>query len=220
MSYASSVPGALPAFPCWSHGLGLFGSRAAAAQQTFPAYDESGQGEVVGRAPNQYQAPRRSHSQIWSRRVKGYAAAGSGRCFEEVESTRARARATQVQVQIFRPISSTIRKAFQALFQEPRRRKLTGCARTVLLAVFGALIPNLQNRTRNFLALQIAARRATEENRHRLVARRDYIEAVRPVQHGAAHLPRRDLGLHALQEQQAGWETFTVAEDVKAAARR
>jgi LemA protein len=121
--------------------------------------------------------------------VKGYAAQ-ERQVLEEV--TNARARATQVQMQI-PPDIVTNPEAFQH-FQEAQAQ-LTG-ALGRLLAV-SERYPDLKS-NQNFLALQ--SQLEGTENRI-AVARRDYIEAVRQYNTELRTFPRCDLGLDALQKQ-------------------
>src|SRR5215831_19443624 len=133
--------------------------------------------------------------------VKGYAAQEK-QVLEEV--TNARARATQVQVQI-PPDIVTNPDAFKR-FQEAQAQ-LTG-ALGRLLAV-SERYPDLKS-NQNFLALQ--SQLEGTENRI-AVARRDYIEAVRQYNTELRTFPGV-VWASTLYRSNKPMETFTVAEDV------
>ena len=134
--------------------------------------------------------------------VKGYAAQ-ERQVLEEV--TNARARATQVQVQIPPDIVNNP-EAFKR-FQEAQAQ-LTG-ALGRLLAV-SERYPDLKS-NQNFLALQ--SQLEGTENRI-AVARRDYIEAVRQYNTELRTFPGI-IWASTLYKNNKPMETFTVAEDVK-----
>jgi len=134
--------------------------------------------------------------------VKGYAAQEK-QVLEEV--TNARARATQVQIQV-PPDIVTNPDAFKR-FQEAQAQ-LTG-ALGRLLAV-SARYPDLKS-NQNFLALQ--SQLEGTENRI-AVARRDYIEAVREYNTELRTFPGV-IWASTLYHNAKPMETFTVAEDVK-----
>jgi LemA protein len=133
--------------------------------------------------------------------VKGYAAQ-ERQVLEEV--TNARARATQVQLQI-PPDVVTNPEAFKR-FQEAQAQ-LTG-ALSRLLAV-SERYPDLKS-NQNFLALQ--SQLEGTENRI-AVARRDYIEAVRQYNTELRTFPGV-IWASTLYRSDKPMETFTVAEDV------
>src|SRR5260370_26228928 len=133
--------------------------------------------------------------------VKGYAAQ-ERQVLEEV--TNARARATQVQVQI-PPDVVTNPEAFKR-FQEAQAQ-LTG-ALSRLLAV-SERYPDLKS-NQNFLALQ--SQLEGTENRI-AVARRDYIEAVRQYNTELRTFPGV-IWASTIYRSDKAMETFTVAEDV------
>ena len=134
--------------------------------------------------------------------VKGYAAQ-ERQVLEEV--TNARARATQVQVQIPPDIVNNP-EAFKR-FQEAQAQLTSSLSR--LLAVVESY-PDLKA-NQNFLALQ--AQLEGTENRI-AVARRDYIEAVRVYNTELRMLPG-SLWASTFYRGNKPMETFTVAEDVK-----
>jgi len=134
--------------------------------------------------------------------VKGYAAQ-ERQVLEEV--TNARARATQVTLQI-PPDIVTNPDAFKR-FQEAQAQ-LTG-ALSRLLAVSEAY-PDLKS-NQNFLALQ--SQLEGTENRI-AVARRDYIEAVRQYNTELRTFPGL-IWASTVYRSNKPMETFTVAEDVK-----
>ena len=133
--------------------------------------------------------------------VKGYAAQ-ERQVLEEV--TNARARATQVQLQIPPDIVNNP-EAFKR-FQEAQAQ-LTG-ALGRLLAV-SERYPDLKS-NQNFLALQ--SQLEGTENRI-AVARRDYIEAVRQYNTELRTFPGV-IWASTLYRNNKPMETFTVAEDV------
>jgi LemA protein len=134
--------------------------------------------------------------------VKGYAAQ-ERQVLEEV--INARARATQVQVQIPPDIVNNP-EAFKR-FQDAQAQ-LTG-ALGRLLAV-SERYPDLKS-NQNFLALQ--SQLEGTENRI-AVARRDYIEAVRQYNTELRTFPGV-IWASTLYKNNKPMETFTVAEDVK-----
>ncbi len=134
--------------------------------------------------------------------VKGYAA-HERQVLEEV--TNARARATQVQVQI-PPDVVTNPEAFKR-FQEAQQQ-LSG-ALSRLLAV-SERYPDLKA-NQNFLALQ--SQLEGTENRI-AVARRDYIEAVRAYNTELRTFPGV-IWASTLYRSAKPMETFTVADEVK-----
>jgi LemA protein len=168
----------------------------------------------VNSIPSQEEAAKAKWSQVlnqYQRRadlipnlvetVKGYAAQ-ERQVLEEV--TNARARATQVQVQI-PPDIVTNPEAFKR-FQDAQAQ-LTG-ALGRLLAV-SERYPDLKS-NQNFLALQ--SQLEGTENRI-AVARRDYIEAVRQYNTELRTFPGV-LWASTLYHSSKPMETFSVAEDV------
>ena len=133
--------------------------------------------------------------------VKGYAAQ-ERQVLEEV--TNARARATQVQLQL-PPDIVTNPEAFKR-FQEAQAQLSGALGR--LLAVQEAY-PDLKS-NQNFLALQ--SQLEGTENRI-AVARRDYIEAVRQYNTELRTFPGV-IWASTLYRNNKPMETFTVAEDV------
>jgi LemA protein len=134
--------------------------------------------------------------------VKGYAAQ-ERQVLEEV--TNARARATQVQLQL-PPDIVTNPEAFKR-FQDAQAQLSGALGR--LLAVQEAY-PDLKS-NQNFLALQ--SQLEGTENRI-AVARRDYIEAVRQYNTELRTFPGL-IWAATLYRSNKPMETFTVAEDVK-----
>jgi LemA protein len=134
--------------------------------------------------------------------VKGYAAQ-ERQVLEAV--TNARARATQVQLQL-PPDIVTNPEAFKR-FQEAQAQLSGALGR--LLAVSEAY-PDLKS-NQNFLALQ--SQLEGTENRI-AVARRDYIEAVRQYNTELRTFPGV-IWASTLYRSQKPMETFTVADDVK-----
>jgi LemA protein len=134
--------------------------------------------------------------------VKGYAAQ-ERQVLEEV--TNARARATQVQLQL-PPDIVTNPEAFKR-FQDAQAQLSGALGR--LLAVQEAY-PDLKS-NQNFLALQ--SQLEGTENRI-AVARRDYIEAVRQYNTELRTFPGL-IWAAMLYRSNKPMETFTVAEDVK-----
>jgi LemA protein len=134
--------------------------------------------------------------------VKGYAAQ-ERQVLEEV--TNARARATQVQLQI-PPDIVTNPEAFKR-FQEAQAQLSGALGR--LLAV-SERYPDLKS-NQNFLALQ--SQLEGTENRI-AVARRDYIEAVRQYNTELRTFPGV-IWASTLYRSQKPMETFTVTDDVK-----
>ena len=133
--------------------------------------------------------------------VKGYAAQ-ERQVLEEV--TNARARATQVQLQIPADVV-TNPEAFKR-FQEAQAQLTSALSR--LLAV-SERYPDLKS-NQNFLALQ--SQLEGTENRI-AVARRDYIEAVRQYNTELRTFPGV-IWASTLYRSDKPMETFTVAEDV------
>ena len=162
MSYASSVL-RLARIPVLVAGLGLL--LAGCGVNNIPSYDEAAKAKWSD-VLNQYQR-RADLIPNLVETVKGYAAQ-ERQVLEEV--INARARATQVQVQIPPDIVNNP-EAFKR-FQDAQAQ-LTG-ALGRLLAV-SERYPDLKS-NQNFLALQ--SQLEGTENRI-AVARRDYIEAVR-----------------------------------------
>ena len=134
--------------------------------------------------------------------VKGYAAQ-ERQVLEEV--TNARARATQVQLQL-PPDIVTNPEAFKR-FQEAQAQLSGALGR--LLAVQEAY-PDLKS-NQNFLALQ--SQLEGTENRI-AVARRDYIEAVRQYNTELRTFPGL-IWASTVYRSNKPMETFTVAEDVQ-----
>jgi LemA protein len=134
--------------------------------------------------------------------VKGYAAQ-ERQVLEAV--TNARARATQVQLQL-PPDIVTNPEAFKR-FQEAQAQLSGALGR--LLAVSEAY-PDLKS-NQNFLALQ--SQLEGTENRI-AVARRDYIEAVRQYNTELRTFPGV-IWASTLYRSQKPMETFTVTDDVK-----
>jgi LemA protein len=134
--------------------------------------------------------------------VKGYAAQ-ERQVLEAV--TNARARATQVQLQL-PPDIVTNPEAFKR-FQEAQAQLSGALGR--LLAVSEAY-PDLKS-NQNFLALQ--SQLEGTENRI-AVARRDYIEAVRQYNTELRTFPGV-IWASTLYRSQKPMETFTVSDDVK-----
>jgi LemA protein len=164
-----------------------------------PSYEESARADW-SQVLNQYQR-RADLIPNLVETVKGYAAQ-ERQVLEEV--TNARARATQVQVQI-PPDIVTNPGAFKR-FQEAQAQ-LTG-ALGRLLAV-SERYPDLKS-NQNFLALQ--SQLEGTENRI-AVARRDYIEAVRRYNTELRTFPGV-IWASTLYRSNKPMETFTVAEDV------
>jgi LemA protein len=164
-----------------------------------PSYEESARADW-SQMLNQYQR-RADLIPNLVETVKGYAAQ-ERQVLEEV--TNARARATQVQVQI-PPDIVTNPEAFKR-FQEAQAQ-LTG-ALGRLLAV-SERYPDLKS-NQNFLALQ--SQLEGTENRI-AVARRDYIEAVRRYNTELRTFPGV-IWASTLYRSNKPMETFTVAEDV------
>ena len=196
MSYASSVL-RLARLPVLVACLGLL--LAGCGVNNIPSYDEAAKAKWSD-VLNQYQR-RADLIPNLVETVKGYAAQ-ERQVLEEV--TNARARATQVQVQI-PPISSTIRKHSSA----SRRRRRNSPARSG--GCCGSeRYPDLKS-NQNFLALQ--SQLEGTENRI-AVARRDYIEAVRQYNTELRTFPGI-IWASTLYKNNKPMETFTVAEDVK-----
>jgi LemA protein len=164
-----------------------------------PSYEESAKADW-SQVLNQYQR-RADLIPNLVETVKGYAAQ-ERQVLEEV--TNARARATQVQVQIPPDIVNNP-EAFKR-FQDAQAQ-LTG-ALGRLLAV-SERYPDLKS-NQNFLALQ--SQLEGTENRIS-VARRDYIEAVRRYNTELRTFPGV-LWASTLYRNNKPMETFTVAEEV------
>ena len=193
-----SLAATAPAFrPLLALLLGLLVSGCGV--NNIPTYEEQAKAKW-SEVQNQYQ--RRSDLiPNLVETVKGYAAQ-ERQVLEEV--TNARARATQVQVQI-PPDVVTNPEAFKR-FQEAQAQ-LTG-ALGRLLAV-SERYPDLKS-NQNFLALQ--SQLEGTENRI-AVARRDYIEAVRQYNTELRTFPGV-IWASTLYRNNKPMETFTVAEDV------
>jgi LemA protein len=173
---------------------------AGCGVNTIPTYEESAKAKWSD-VQNQYQR-RADLIPNLVETVKGYAAQ-ERQVLEEV--TNARARATQVQVQV-PPDILTNPEAFKQ-FQEAQAQ-LTG-ALGRLLAV-SERYPDLKS-NQNFLALQ--SQLEGTENRI-AVARRDYIEAVRQYNTELRTFPGV-IWASTLYRKNKPMETFTVAEDVR-----
>jgi len=173
---------------------------AGCGVNNIPSYEESAKAKWSD-VLNQYQR-RADLIPNLVETVKGYAAQEKS-VLEAV--INARARATQVQVQL-PPDIVTNPDAFKK-FQEAQAQ-LTG-ALGRLLAVQEAY-PDLKS-NQNFLALQ--SQLEGTENRI-AVARRDYIEAVRVYNTELRTFPGV-LWASTLYRSQKPMETFTVADDVK-----
>ena len=197
MSYASSVL-RLARIPVLVACLGLL--LAGCGVNNIPSYDEAAKAKWSD-VLNQYQR-RADLIPNLVETVKGYAAQ-ERQVLEEV--TSARARATQVQVQIPPDIVNNP-EAFKR-FQDAQAQ-LTG-ALGRLLAV-SERYPDLKS-NQNFLALQ--SQLEGTENRI-AVARRDYIEAVRQYNTELRTFPGI-IWASTLYKNNKPMETFTVAEDVK-----
>jgi LemA protein len=197
MSYASSVL-RLARIPVLVACLGLL--LAGCGVNNIPSYDEAAKAKWSD-VLNQYQR-RADLIPNLVETVKGYAAQ-ERQVLEEV--INARARATQVQVQIPPDIVNNP-EAFKR-FQDAQAQ-LTG-ALGRLLAV-SERYPDLKS-NQNFLALQ--SQLEGTENRI-AVARRDYIEAVRQYNTELRTVPGV-IWASTLYKNNKPMETFTVAEDVK-----
>jgi LemA protein len=173
---------------------------AGCGVNTIPTYEENAKAKWSD-VQNQYQR-RADLIPNLVETVKGYAAQ-ERQVLEEV--TNARARATQVQVQV-PPDILTNPEAFKQ-FQEAQAQ-LTG-ALGRLLAV-SERYPDLKS-NQNFLALQ--SQLEGTENRI-AVARRDYIEAVRQYNTELRTFPGV-IWASTLYRKNKPMETFTVAEDVR-----
>jgi LemA protein len=178
-------------------GLGLL--VAGCGVNNIPTYQEDAKAKW-SQVLNQYQR-RADLIPNLVETVKGYAAQ-ERQVLEEV--INARARATQVQVQIPPDVVSNP-EAFKR-FQDAQSQ-LTG-ALGRLLAV-SERYPDLKS-NQNFLALQ--SQLEGTENRI-AVARRDYIEAVRQFNTELRTFPGV-LWASTLYRSSKPMETFTVAEDV------
>jgi LemA protein len=173
---------------------------AGCGVNTIPTYEENAKAKWSD-VQNQYQR-RADLIPNLVETVKGYAAQ-ERQVLEEV--TNARARATQVQVQV-PPDILTNPEAFKQ-FQEAQAQ-LTG-ALGRLLAV-SERYPDLKS-NQNFLALQ-SQLEGTEKRI--AVARRDYIEAVRQYNTELRTFPGV-IWASTLYRNNKPMETFTVAEDVR-----
>jgi LemA protein len=178
-------------------GLGLL--TAGCGINNIPTYQEDAKAKW-SQVLNQYQR-RADLIPNLVETVKGYAAQ-ERQVLEEV--TNARARATQVQVQI-PPDVVTNPEAFKR-FQDAQSQLTGALAR--LLAV-SERYPDLKS-NQNFLALQ--SQLEGTENRI-AVARRDYIEAVRQYNTELRTFPGV-LWASTLYRSSKPMETFSVAEDV------
>jgi len=197
MSYASSVL-RLARIPVLVAGLGLL--LAGCGVNNIPSYDEAAKAKWSD-VLNQYQR-RADLIPNLVETVKGYAAQ-ERQVLEEV--INARARATQVQVQIPPDIVNNP-EAFKR-FQDAQAQ-LTG-ALGRLLAV-SERYPDLKS-NQNFLALQ--SQLEGTENRI-AVARRDYIEAVRVYNTELKTFPGV-IWAKVLYATSKPMAEFSVAEDVK-----
>ena len=173
---------------------------AGCGVNNIPTYEESAKAKWSD-VLNQYQR-RADLIPNLVETVKGYAAQEKN-VLEAV--INARARATQVQVQL-PPDIVTNPDAFKK-FQEAQAQLSGALGR--LLAVQEAY-PDLKS-NQNFLALQ--SQLEGTENRIS-VARRDYIEAVRVYNTELRTFPGV-LWASTLYRSQKPMETFTVADDVK-----
>jgi LemA protein len=173
---------------------------AGCGVNNIPSYEESAKAKWSD-VLNQYQR-RADLIPNLVETVKGYAAQEKN-VLEAV--INARARATQVQVQL-PPDIVTNPDAFKK-FQEAQAQLSGALGR--LLAVQEAY-PDLKS-NQNFLALQ--SQLEGTENRIS-VARRDYIEAVRVYNTELRTFPGV-LWASTLYRSQKPMETFTVADDVK-----
>jgi LemA protein len=178
-------------------GLGLL--VAGCGINTIPTYEENARAKWSD-VQNQYQR-RADLIPNLVETVKGYAAQ-ERQVLEEV--TNARARATQVQVQI--PPDILTNPAVFKQFQEAQAQLSGALGR--LLAV-SERYPDLKS-NQNFLALQ--SQLEGTENRI-AVARRDYIEAVRQYNTELRTFPGV-IWASTLYRNNKPMETFTVAEDV------
>jgi LemA protein len=178
-------------------GLGLL--TAGCGINNIPTYQEDAKAKW-SQVLNQYQR-RADLIPNLVETVKGYAAQ-ERQVLEEV--TNARARATQVQVQI-PPDVVTNPEAFKR-FQDAQSQLTGALAR--LLAV-SERYPDLKS-NQNFLTLQ--SQLEGTENRI-AVARRDYIEAVRQYNTELRTFPGV-LWASTLYRSSKPMETFSVAEDV------
>src|SRR5882724_4571362 len=199
MSTTSSVR-RLARIPVLVIGLGLGLLVAGCGINNIPSYEESAKAQW-SQVLNQYQC-RADLIPNLVETVKGYAAQ-ERQVLEEV--TNARARATQVQLQIPPDIVNNP-EAFKR-FQEAQAQ-LTG-ALGRLLAV-SERYPDLKS-NQNFLALQ--SQLEGTENRI-AVARRDYIQAVQLYNTELRTFPGR-LWASFLYRNNKPMETFTVAEEVQ-----
>jgi LemA protein len=196
MSYAWSAL-RLARTPLVVVGLGLL--VAGCGINTIPTYEENARAKWSD-VQNQYQR-RADLIPNLVETVKGYAAQ-ERQVLEEV--TNARARATQVQVQI--PPDILTNPAVFKQFQEAQAQLSGALGR--LLAV-SERYPDLKS-NQNFLALQ--SQLEGTENRI-AVARRDYIEAVRQYNTELRTFPGL-IWASTLYRNNKPMETFTVAEDV------
>src|SRR5438067_12168302 len=173
---------------------------AGCGVNTIPSYEEAAKARWSD-VLNQYQR-RADLIPNLVETVKGFAAQ-ERQVLEEV--TNARARATQVQLQI-PPDVVTNPEAFKR-FQEAQAQLTSALSR--LLAV-SERYPDLKS-NQNFLALQ--SQLEGTENRI-AVARRDYIEAVRVYNTELKTFPGL-LWASTIYRGYKPMETFTVAEDLQ-----
>src|SRR6266700_2731080 len=197
MSTTSSVR-RLVCIPMLVAGLSLL--LAGCGVNNIPSYEESAKAQW-SQVLNQYQR-RADLIPNLVETVKGYAAQ-ERQVLEEV--TNARARATQVQLQIPPDIVNNP-EAFKR-FQEAQAQLSGALGR--LLAV-SERYPDLKS-NQNFLALQ--SQLEGTENRI-AVARRDYIEAVRQYNTELATFPGR-FWAWLLYSSYKPMPTFTIADDAK-----
>jgi LemA protein len=173
---------------------------AGCGVNNIPTYEESAKAKWSD-VLNQYQR-RADLIPNLVETVKGYAAQEKS-VLEEV--TKARASATQVQLQL-PPDILTNPDAFKKL--QEAQSQLSGALGRLLVA--SERYPELKS-NQNFLALQ--SQLEGTENRI-AVSRRDYIEAVRQYNTELRTFPGL-LWAATLYRSQKPMETFTVADDVK-----
>ena len=181
-------------------GIGL--SLSACGYNTIPTLEEAAKARWSD-VQNQYQRRTDLIPNLVAT-VQGYAAQEKNVLTAVVE---ARAKATQVKIDVSQLTDPDKLKAFQ-----DAQNQLSG-ALGRLLAV-SENYPDLKSNA-NFLALQ--SQLEGTENRI-AVARRDYIEAVRDLQHRAAHLPDCALGENSVFRQQAASGVHRHRRRRKAAA--
>ena len=126
--------------------------------------------------------------------VKGYAAQEREVLTQVIE---ARAKASQVKVD-----ASTITDPAKFKEYQDAQNALTGALGRLLVTV--ERYPDLKS-NQNFLALQ--SQLEGTENRI-AVARRDYIEGVRRLQHGAQDVSGPDLGINTIPKLQANGDVY------------